>query len=44
MLFRQKLFGLYPTIPNAIPITELPDYVKEALEVADLMERLRGSR
>jgi hypothetical protein len=30
--FRQKLFGLYPTIPNAIPITELPDYVKEALE------------
>src|SRR6516225_6441565 len=30
--FRQSLFDLYATIPNAIPITELPDYVKEALE------------
>ena len=30
--FRQKLFDFYATIPNAIPITELPDYVKEALE------------
>jgi hypothetical protein len=29
--FRQKLFNLYPTIPNSVPITELPDYVKEAL-------------
>jgi hypothetical protein len=29
--FRQRLFDLYSTVPNAIPITELPDYVKEAL-------------
>jgi Domain of Unknown Function (DUF1080)/GMC oxidoreductase len=29
--FRKKLFDLYSTVPNAIPITELPDYVKEAL-------------
>jgi hypothetical protein len=29
--FRQRLFDLYSTIPNAIPISELPDYVKEAL-------------
>jgi Domain of Unknown Function (DUF1080)/GMC oxidoreductase len=28
--FRQKLHDLYSTIPNALPITELPDYVKEA--------------
>ena len=28
--FRQKLFKLYTSIPNAIPLTELPDYVAEA--------------
>jgi hypothetical protein len=28
--FLQKLHDLYSTVPNAIPITELPDYVKEA--------------
>src|SRR5262250_3945188 len=28
--FRQKLFNFYTTIPNAIPINELPDYVTEA--------------
>src|SRR6516165_6926759 len=30
--FRQKLFNLYTTIPNAVPIAELPDYVTEAPE------------
>lgn len=30
--FRQKLFNLYGTVPNAVPIAELPDYVASALE------------
>ena len=30
--FRQKLFNLYATSPNAVPIAELPDYVTEAPE------------
>ncbi len=30
--FRQKLFGLYTTIPNIVPLTALPNYVTEALE------------
>ncbi len=29
--FREKLFNMYPMIPHTIPITELPDYVKDAL-------------
>lgn len=30
--FRQKLFNLHTTIPNIVPLNELPDYVSEALE------------
>ncbi len=30
--FRKKLFGLYSTIPNVVPLNELPDYVTDALE------------
>ncbi len=30
--FRKKLFTLYGTIPNVVPLNELPDYVAEALE------------
>jgi choline dehydrogenase-like flavoprotein len=30
--FRQKLFNLYTTIPNVVPISELPDYATEAPE------------
>ena len=30
--FRKKLFGLYTTIPNVVPLNELPDYVTEAFE------------
>jgi hypothetical protein len=29
--FRQRLFNLYATVHNAVPINELPDYVSEAL-------------
>src|SRR5262249_3971489 len=28
--FREKLFNLYPTIPNVVPMAELPDYATEA--------------
>lgn len=31
-LYRKKLFQAYGTIPNAIPLTELPDYTAEAPE------------
>jgi hypothetical protein len=30
--FRKKLFNLYTTIPNFVPLTELPDYPTEAPE------------
>jgi choline dehydrogenase-like flavoprotein len=30
--FRQRLFDLYATTPNAVPIVELPDYVTDAPE------------
>src|SRR5207249_259037 len=30
--FRKKLFNLYTTIPNVVPLNELPDYVTETLE------------
>src|SRR5215471_1794319 len=31
-LFRTKLFNIYTTIPNVVPLNELPDYAAEALE------------
>lgn len=30
--FREKLFNMYTTIPNFVPLNELPDYVTEAFE------------
>src|SRR5215467_10775812 len=30
--FRQRLFGMYTTIPNFVPLNELPDYAAEAPE------------
>lgn len=30
--FREKLFNMYSTIPNVVPINELPDYATEAPE------------
>jgi hypothetical protein len=30
--YRQRLFNMYSTVPNAAPINELPDYTTEAFE------------
>jgi hypothetical protein len=30
--FRKKLFNVYTTIPNVVPLNELPDYASEAAE------------